>query len=354
MRKQNLLGQKFGFLEVIAEGLQLNGRSTSVCRCICGTEKVYPNKELKRKLQSCGCKTKEIISQKNTRDLSKQKFHSLQPIEIVGTKRKRKLWKCKCDCGNYKKVVSDDLIQGHVVSCGLCQRSTLPKDLTGQKFGKLVVLEKVEKLNGKTAWKCQCECGQIKIITQNNLISNHSESCGCEINYIKKNPIGQQFGRLIVIGDFDSQGSSRYYLCKCSCGQETIVSNTRLQKGTTKSCGCLRKELAAKRMSLLTRDKNPNWKGGAAIDYDARKTKEYNQWRKAVLKSGGRVCCICGENHNLQAHHLNSFLGFPEQRYDVNNGVVLCIFCHKLFHAEYGSGDNTKEQFAQFQKALGL
>lgn len=54
---------------------------------------------------------------------------------------------------------------------------------------------------------------------------------------------GQKFGRLTVIkrADNDKHGNAQW-LCKCECGNETIVRGFLLKRGTTKSCGCLQKE----------------------------------------------------------------------------------------------------------------
>lgn len=57
---------------------------------------------------------------------------------------------------------------------------------------------------------------------------------------------------------------------------------------------------------------------------------------------------------NKQAHHLNGFLNYKEQRFLPENGVCLCAMCHKLFHIEYGSGDNTAEQFESFKRSLSV
>lgn len=54
------------------------------------------------------------------------------------------------------------------------------KDLTGQKFGKLTVLEftGINK-NHKATWLCQCECGNKKIIVSSSLLNGYTMSCGC-------------------------------------------------------------------------------------------------------------------------------------------------------------------------------
>lgn len=52
-------------------------------------------------------------------------------------------------------------------------------DLTGQKFGRLTVIERAESKNKHTMWKCKCTCGNVAIVDSGNLRSKHSTSCGC-------------------------------------------------------------------------------------------------------------------------------------------------------------------------------
>lgn len=52
-------------------------------------------------------------------------------------------------------------------------------DLTGQKYYRLTVLESVAAVNGRSAWKCQCDCGIIKIVKTDDLRSGDTKSCGC-------------------------------------------------------------------------------------------------------------------------------------------------------------------------------
>lgn len=54
------------------------------------------------------------------------------------------------------------------------------KDLTGQRFGRLVVLEQAGRSkNRHVMWLCQCECGKQKVIMANHLQSGRTKSCGC-------------------------------------------------------------------------------------------------------------------------------------------------------------------------------
>ena len=55
------------------------------------------------------------------------------------------------------------------------------KDLTGQKFGRLVVVEVTDERNkhGSVIWKCLCDCGNEHKATTNNLKGGTVRSCGC-------------------------------------------------------------------------------------------------------------------------------------------------------------------------------
>lgn len=55
------------------------------------------------------------------------------------------------------------------------------QDLTGQRFGRLVVLQRVKKENNKnTFWLCKCDCGKEKTVRAECLKSKNTQSCGCK------------------------------------------------------------------------------------------------------------------------------------------------------------------------------
>ena len=83
-----------------------------------------------------------------------------------------------------------------------------------------------------------------------------------------------------------------------------------------------------------------------------RYSKEYRIWRIKVIRRDKR-CVICGSIKNRVAHHLNHASYFPEQRYDVENGVCLCRDCHIQFHCNFKRSFKqkcTKYDFENFKQ----
>lgn len=59
-------------------------------------------------------------------------------------------------------------------------------DLTGQRFNRLLVIEPKRLKNGKFAWKCQCDCGNVVVTQGAQLKNGHIKSCGCYKNDIAR------------------------------------------------------------------------------------------------------------------------------------------------------------------------
>lgn len=82
------------------------------------------------------------------------------------------------------------------------------KDLRGKTFGELTVIKYVG--NGK--WLCRCSCGKETIVYATNLVRNHTKSCGCLRG---TGIVGKTFGTLTVVEAVDD----KTYRCKCTCGE---------------------------------------------------------------------------------------------------------------------------------------
>jgi len=177
-------GNRYGHLTVLRraskEESDKSGHVCWVCLCDCGNTKIIPGNRLRNGQNvTCGCKKwrSEILNENQNlwykTDLLNKKFGHLTPIKyLTGSK-----WLCRCDCGEMKEVIRQNLISGNTLSCGIC----IPKykDITGQKFGKLTVLEYAYSNKKRAYWKCKCECGNISYHAAVDLIANKIKSCGC-------------------------------------------------------------------------------------------------------------------------------------------------------------------------------
>jgi hypothetical protein len=67
-------------------------------------------------------------------------------------------------------------------------------------------------------------------------------------------------------------------------------------------------------------------------DKSVRMSLEYKLWREAVFSRDDYRCFDCGERGgDLQAHHIYPFATFPRLRFMVENGITLCVECHKRY-----------------------
>lgn len=99
---------------------------------------------------------------------------------------------CKCDCGKEFTTGGYKIRAGHTQSCGCLQQERTSeakqkyKELVGKKFGRLTIMEQVEKQKNKhnqptISFLCKCDCGKEKIIRHSYFLpgSRGTQSCGC-------------------------------------------------------------------------------------------------------------------------------------------------------------------------------
>ncbi len=99
---------------------------------------------------------------------------------IAGSRKKSAKLECICDCGNATKVVTGNLQNGHTKSCGCLRNVSRVQDITGQRFGRLIVLELAGiTKRGFSKWLCQCDCGRKAAVLSTYLRQKQTISCGC-------------------------------------------------------------------------------------------------------------------------------------------------------------------------------
>lgn len=254
-------------------------------------------------------------------------------------------WFCECDCGTIFSVNSQSVIRGLTKSCG-CIRF---EDLSDTVFNDLTCVKISHTNKNHTYWLCKCICGKETIVEQSHLKNGHTKSCGCSRN---GDLVGKTFGWLYV-RELESIKRKYYkhWLCVCDCGNTVIVSSTNLLTGNTTSCGCYQKEEALKR-----RGKNhPNWDD--TITDEERKERENNRiscpklpkWRKAVFKRDNYTCQCCKlRGGKLSAHHIYAWKTHKHLRYTVSNGITLCTKCHIMYHRLFGFKNSTRKKLSAF------
>ena len=105
-----------------------------------------------------------------------------------------------------------------------------------------------------------------------------------------QNLAGERFGRAIVLKRVENKSKRVAYLCKCDCGNEFVTTALNLKKGDTKSCGCIKSEMLASRLTRHGKSKTrlyKIWKG--------MKNRCLNKNEPSHKNYGGRGISVCKE-----------------------------------------------------------
>lgn len=130
-------------------------------------------------------------------------------------------------------------------------------DMTGKTLGQVKVIRKSPTPygagNGQAHWECLCGiCGSTFIAKGQDLRTGRYISCGCARTKIK---VGDKYGMLLVLEKIKkpSKGGFLEWKCLCDCGQKCIKGSRYLTTGL-RSCGCLRRKHAgvAARNSIIS------------------------------------------------------------------------------------------------------
>lgn len=230
---------------------------------------------------------------------------------------------CQCSCGKIVEKGRADVRHGNTKSCGCLKKKLAQerytKDLTGQRFGKLVVKEIVrdyEKAKQDGAyWLCICDCGNEKVLHRSHLRQGIS-SCGCKKQEARRNEVptlvGKQFGNWTVLQDFVSNEDNRC-VAQCSCGQVSYLDRYNLTSGGTGGCNKCFGERASREHSLqqigkrkgrlLIVDIDENYDYICKCDCGETKVVKKSHW-------GGNVqSCGCYKTELARQRYTKDFVG---------------------------------------------
>lgn len=169
------------------------------------------------------------------------------------------------------------------------------KDLRGQKFGRLTVVDRVEKPEGtkdrRSYWLCKCECGAKSVTRGAHLVSGTTQSCGClNAEGVSKDLTGRVFGQLKAVRVIDrrTNNGNRIWMCECSCGKTAFVSSSSLLGGNTLSCGHLNtdgEDIGTKVRLLDQKLSTANTSGHKGVGWDKRK----GNWKAQIGFQGKNI-----------------------------------------------------------------
>ena len=241
----DLKGNRFGKWVVIGRDNDRKGATYWKCKCDCGNIKSIDGSSLRSgdSTQCTECRKVNLnkwLQENKFIDLTGMRFGKWHVINRSYDKNKARYWLCKCDCGVIRNVSGSMLKKGGSISCGCSKIGTINvKDLTRERFGKLVVIKQASNSKSGVRWWCQCDCGSKPIRRMAaSLSSGKSLNCGCDYKTIK-DLSGKKFGKLTVIKRSKHTSRGVSWLCKCECGNDKIVASNDFSGGIyTQSCGC--------------------------------------------------------------------------------------------------------------------
>ena len=141
----------------------------------------------------------------------------------------------------------------------------------------------------------------------------------------KKDLTGKRFGRLVVVGYYGKKtcGNQKKstWLCNCDCGNQTIVGIGELRDGGTQSCGCIQKEFAGS----LNRTHNLSGKCGRLYPlWKSVKYRCYCKTSKDYANYGGRGIVMCDEwkNDFLVFYNWAISNGYKEEKTDKGLNIL--------------------------------
>lgn len=330
----DLSGKRFGHWTVIERDNDIEKKNIYwKCQCDCGTIRSVSGTSLRGGISvSCGCdkdKRTSIRAKRQVDDLTGKKFGYWTVIEQdlsdSTTSKRGARWVCRCDCGSIRSVLGYALRFGRSTSCGCKNGPSKVIDLTGRRFGKLVVLRKdnIERNDHKGArWICKCDCGNEISVLAGRLKSGQTKSCGClkqdNNKYRNDDLTGQVFGRWTVLNKDNSQkGRGTAYLCQCECGTLRIIPRHSLIQGFSKSCGCGRsipkKDLTGRKFGKLTVIGIDKEKYGRGIYWKCQcECGEIVSHRTGALEKGDVISCGC-ESRRLSSKR--NFMDLSNKRF---------------------------------------
>lgn len=191
-----------------------------------------------------------FVSGSRIKDLTNMEFGYLTAKKCIGIENRYAVWMCECSCGceSTCTATSKQLLDKKKRDCGSGKsKKAKRRNLTGETFDSLEVVKLLE--DGKMQkYLCKCLlCGDMCEVTESNLVSRATKSCGCLRQKDIKN---MQFGELTAKRKTEKRrNGSIVWEFQCSCGNLCYYTVAQIDHGF-RSCGCYNEILKEKHVHL--------------------------------------------------------------------------------------------------------
>lgn len=152
---------------------------------------------------------------------------------------------------------------------------------------------------------------------------------------------GKKFGKLTVLFRYykpDGKTTQRWGVI-CDCGNKCDVSSTTLRRSNPKCPNCVkeyRRKVASEMCKKRIGEKHPNWNFDLSEKKRNISRTRMAPVREAVFERDNYTCRRCGNRGTiLNAHHIEPWYSNKELRYEYSNLITLCDTCHKEYHSAY-------------------
>lgn len=318
------------------------------------------------------------------KDLTGMKFGDMIVLrEYHGGAHNHLIEECKCACGNVFQTTRSAILHKNIISCVECayKRRGMKKrkDLTGQKFSRLLVKEYYgSNKDGRALWLCLCDCGNTAIVPGKSLLNGNTKSCGCyNLDVVKhghgyRDLTGERFNHITVLYQIDSGKQGSRWHCICDCGVEFDAYGKQLRSGLRTDCG---KHGYEKLSRMFKEDITGQRFGYITIISEAPNKGEKTMWnyqcdcgrygivstsnaKRGSVRSCGRcVCHSIGEDiidsflktHNIPFEREKSFIGcksISKLRFDfyLYNHNIAIEYDGEFHYKETSMGNDLLEQ----------
>lgn len=280
--------------------------------------------------------------------------------------RKVSKWHCNCECGGIKDITSDNLkYSKNPPSCGClshqCRVEKNRESFLWQKFGRLIIV--AEDFSTRlTRAKCLCDCGNFITTTRADVVTGHTQSCGCLQRerasvYNVKDWVGviSEYGVKFLKQECTNDKGQWLWRCQCGlCGNEFIALPAKINNGHITSCGCALKSAGERYISSILEDMNVE----TAEQYTFPDCKHKNTLRFdfAVFSNANLLYLI--EYNGKQHYEPIGFFGGQERfeeakrrdeikkQYCKSKNIPLLILPYTL------SNDEIKQQIYEYHSSL--